>query len=310
MMQYFTLTQPDRARVLHYYDRLVEADVQPSSHTYNTLMQAFGTIEPLDLRAMHRVFDTLRKNPHADARVEGLHWATLINCHGAVNKGPLSYRAHFDGGTSLTLARRHADLDTALQVFDTIAEHNAPELPFGQRGLPDAVCWEAIFNVILIHRRFDLLVTYIDRLAASGLQATTYIQNVLIRALATEGNIEKARELFESMTDPPMGTYLSSSFLFTWFSTLTDFPSYSPCRSAGIAAPHAHPNRKSRAKPAASVPPPGVVHREPSTYEVMVRAELAAGERERALRLCERMEDRLYPVSVVAKVRGVLGEYL
>lgn len=87
MMQYFTLTQPDRPRVLHYYDRLVEAKVQPSSHTYNILMQAFGTIEPLDLRAMHKVFDTLKKNPHSDARVEGLHWATLINCHGAANKG-------------------------------------------------------------------------------------------------------------------------------------------------------------------------------------------------------------------------------
>lgn len=90
MMQYFTLTQPDRTRVLHYYDRLVEAKVQPSSHTYNILMQAFGTIEPFDLRAMHKVFDTLRKQPHADARVEGLHWATLINCHGAANKGALS----------------------------------------------------------------------------------------------------------------------------------------------------------------------------------------------------------------------------
>jgi len=42
----------------------------------------------------------------------------------------------------------------------------------------------------------------------------------------------------------------------------------------------------------------------------MVRAELAAGEHERALRLCERMEERLYPVSVTAKIRGILGEDL
>jgi hypothetical protein len=77
----------------------------------------------------------------------------------------------------------------------------------------------------------------------------------------------------------------------------------------GIAAPHGHPNRKSRVKPAAP-PPAGVVHREPSTYEIMVRAELAAGEHERALRLCERMEERLYPVSVTAKIRGILGEDL
>lgn len=74
---------------------------------------------------------------------------------------------------------------------------------------------------------------------------------------------------------------------------------------AGIAAPHAEHSRKGGRKLA---PPPGIVHREPSTYEAMVRAELAAGEHGRALRLCERMEERLYPVSVTAKVRSIMGE--
>jgi hypothetical protein len=99
-MQYFTTTFPDRARVLHYYDEMRKDNVSPSSHTYNILMQAYGTVEPLDLEAMHKVFDTMRQHAAEDRRigtkakdavkVEGVHWATLINCHGAVNRGSLS----------------------------------------------------------------------------------------------------------------------------------------------------------------------------------------------------------------------------
>lgn len=102
-------------------------------------------------------------------------------------------------------------------------------MPSGQKGLPDAVCWEAIFNVILIHRRFDLLAEYVDKMRVSGLQSTTYIQNVLIRALATEGNIEKARELFDSMVDPPMGTSSTRSSALAPIAALT-YLHHSLCR--------------------------------------------------------------------------------
>ena len=89
MMQYFTTAQPDRTRVLYYYDELVRAGVFPSAHTYNLLMLAYGTIEPIALGAMEKVFDTLRrKNRGGDAGVEGLHLATMINCYGSVNRGP------------------------------------------------------------------------------------------------------------------------------------------------------------------------------------------------------------------------------
>lgn len=98
-MQYFTTTVPDRPRVLYYYDEMRKDGIEPSSHTYNLLMQAYGTIEPLDLQAMHNVFDTMRAHAAKDrshgitgkdaVKVDGVHWATLINCHGAVNKGEL-----------------------------------------------------------------------------------------------------------------------------------------------------------------------------------------------------------------------------
>lgn len=87
MMQYYCSTQPDRARVLHYYDEMVKAGVTPSSHSYNILMTAYSTIDPPDFTAMNRVFDTIKQQPpNSDSALQGLHWATLINAYGSVGK--------------------------------------------------------------------------------------------------------------------------------------------------------------------------------------------------------------------------------
>ncbi|KAL7413901.1 hypothetical protein BDY24DRAFT_351224 [Mrakia frigida] len=249
MMQYYTTAQPDRSRVLFYYDELVNAGVQPSSHTYNLLMLAYGTIEPIDLNAMEKVFSILRKRTSGETTVQGLHYATLINCHGAVAR----------------------DLEKALQIFDSIAVASQPPKKDGSRTLPDAVCWEAILNVILVHKRFDLFESYTQRMHEFGTPSTTYIQNVLIKAYSAEGKIEKAREVFEAMENPRMG----------------------------VAAPHSHEGEAKE---------DGKVYHQPSSYEAMIRAELGAGNRDRAADLCNMMEGRMYPLSVTSRIRSILGE--
>ncbi|CED84883.1 FOG: PPR repeat [Phaffia rhodozyma] len=281
MMQYFITSHPDRERVLYYYDELLKANISPTSHTYNLLMQAYGSIEPVDLRAMHKVFEALIQAPTADARLEGIHWATLINCHGNVNR----------------------DLDTALEIFDSITQRTANAPTFGKRQspvLPDAVCWEALFNAVLMHKRFDVLEKYLDRMIANGAKTTTYIQNVLIKGFASENQIERARAIFERMQDPAMGMCFLAFHVFL-IPSLSGFEARpgSPWilligTMIGIAAN-------------STEVPAGVVYRMPSTYETMVRAELGFGERHRAVELCERMEARLFPPSVMTHVRSLIA---
>jgi pentatricopeptide repeat protein len=68
--------------------------------------------------------------------------------------------------------------------------------------------------VIGLHKRFDLLDQYIAKHQASGTPSSSYIQNVLIRTYAAEGHLDKARELFETMLDPPVCIFfLPSSIL-------------------------------------------------------------------------------------------------
>lgn len=122
---------------------------------------------------------------------------------------------------------------------------------------------------------------------SEGAQTTTYIQNVLIKAFASEGQIERAREIFGLMQDPPMGKLLHS---FPTEATIFDSEANSFLRlwvAVGLAAPSSSSENTTDNSPA------GVVYRQPSTYEAMVRAEVGYGERQRAVELCDQMETRL-----------------
>jgi pentatricopeptide repeat protein len=143
------------------------------------LLDCYGTITPVDIKAMEKTFTELVKDK--DVTVQGSHWAALINAHGCVSR----------------------DLDKAIEVFDAIEKH--PSTLRSRTRLPDAVAFEALINVLVTLRRTDLIPTYLERLQRSGVHMTAYIANLLIRGYASAGDIEQARVVFESLADPPVG---------------------------------------------------------------------------------------------------------
>ncbi|KAI0759739.1 hypothetical protein BD413DRAFT_617596 [Trametes elegans] len=181
MMQLYTHTKPDRERVLHYYNALRQANVQPTAHTYKLLIDAYGCIEPIDLPAMQKVFEDLVADRNVS--VQGTHWAALINAWGCV----------------------HKDLDQALATFEAIATHPTTTGARGGAALPDAVVYEALINTLVTLRRMDLVPAYLERLRASGVHMTAYIANLLIKGYAAVGELERSREIFEGLQDPQGG---------------------------------------------------------------------------------------------------------
>lgn len=113
--------------------------------------------------------------------VQGTHWASLIHSVGCVQK----------------------DLDRALALFDSIANHPSTRLS-GLR-LPDAVVFESLIDVLAAHRRVDLIPHYVSQLHTLGIHMTAYIANLLIKAYASAGDIERARDIFEGLADAPEG---------------------------------------------------------------------------------------------------------
>jgi hypothetical protein len=138
------------------------------------LLDAYGTIEPVDLEAMTQLMNQMRTSQ--TVQIQGSHWASMINTIGCVKR----------------------DLEGAIQRFESLKSE-------GTRPLPDLLCYEALFAVIASHRRPDLLETYLARFNASGIQMNAYVANQVIKGFALGGKIERGREIFESLEDPPEG---------------------------------------------------------------------------------------------------------
>uniref|UniRef100_A0A8H8CLR2 Pentacotripeptide-repeat region of PRORP domain-containing protein n=1 Tax=Psilocybe cubensis TaxID=181762 RepID=A0A8H8CLR2_PSICU len=247
MMQLYTTTKPIRNSVLFFREEMRRAGVKPSSHTYKLLMDAYGSIEPIDLAKMEATFAQLQK--HTEVPITGAHFASLINAYGCVNK----------------------DLDKAISIFETM--HKVPRAP-----APDAVVFEALINAIVAHKRTDLIPVYVSKMSESGVHMTAYIANFLIKGYANVNDMNQARAVFESLLDPP----------------------------TGVAAPNNHAPHDSNTP---GVPVMEPVYREPSTWEVMVRAELGCGNRRGALALLERLRERQYPEAVYNRISGVLTDH-
>jgi pentatricopeptide repeat protein len=177
MMQLHLTTKPSRDLVLHYYDQMVQHGVAPSAHTYKLLLDAFGTLSPIDLPAMDQVFANLSR----DARValQGTHWTSRIHAYGVIT----------------------GDVQRAEEIFNEISSH--PSFP--ANGKIEPVCWEAILSVFAQHKMIDKMEEYAARMQADGVRGTAYINNMLIKGYAIVGRIEDARRVFDSMSDSVTG---------------------------------------------------------------------------------------------------------
>jgi pentatricopeptide repeat protein len=271
-MQFHLTTQPSRSRVLHYFNSLQRFGIPPSAHTYKLLLDSYATLPPPDLPAMQTVFTALCADPTVD--VQGTHWASLVSAYGIFGN----------------------DLKKAVQVFDAIATHptttrrkvkgGRDKFNSSSSPLTEPVLWESILNVLAQRGSLAELDEMRQRMAKSGPQATAYVNNVLIAGYSRLNRIELAREVFESMGDSVMG----------------------------VAAPNNHPTlltSSGHVKPSTvTKSPTGVVYREPSTYEAMVRAEIAAGEKDRAEAVLKRMEERMYPLAVFMRARAILDDQI
>lgn len=94
--------------------------------------------------------------------------------------------------------------------------------------------------------------------------------------------MEAARNVFESLIDPPSGVAAAGNHSTDRNSkrhrpTIVSTPSGSSAASSNVGGMG------------------GEVYREPSTWDIMVRSELGAGENVRAVALLRRLEGRAFP---------------
>jgi len=264
---------------------------KPRVPPYNTMMQFFTQTRPDRERAL-QYFDQMLA---AGVQPTGHTYKLLLDAYGSA--GPADVASMRDIFSRLVADKHVAvtgahwaslihtygstlgDLDAARATFDSIAAH--PSTARAPVPLPDAVVYEALLNACVGQGRPDLCEQYLGQMRHEGVRMTAYVANTLIKAHAAKGDLAAARAVFEGMQDP----------------------------ASGVAAAGNHPNARHAGHAVAGAG--GIdapVYREPSTWDIMVRAELGAGEVGNASALLKRMEERAFPDAVVKRVRQQLRE--
>lgn len=272
MLQFYTQTKPDRQKALLYYEKALSKNVEHTSHTYKLLLDMYGTIKPIDEAGMRNVFGKLIAD--AQVNVQGNHWASLIWAHGEHLK----------------------DLDKAIEIYESIPTHPAT-VRAGNRGKePDALAFEALLGVMAENKRIDLIEEQLRKREKTGCELTAYVANVVIKAYATlvpEVGLERARQVFEKMQDPPVGMAAAGNH---------------PLQRQHVSGVQHEEELSQQFKGADNTQLAGFerIKREPSTFEAMIRAEMEHGNVQEATALIHRMQTRGYPPIVVAHAHDIL----
>ncbi|KKA19880.1 Pentatricopeptide repeat protein, partial [Rasamsonia emersonii CBS 393.64] len=166
MIQYFLNTKRDRSKVLAYYERMQSRKIEPTMHTYKLLIDAYASLEPVDMDAANKVLDTIRATGQ---RPEAVHYASLIHAKGCV--------LH--------------DMAGAREVFDSVIAN--PEVQ------PQPCLYQALFEAMVANHQVAATDELIKDMESRGVEMTPYIANTLIHGWAAEGNIDNARAIYDSV---------------------------------------------------------------------------------------------------------------
>ena len=86
MMQHYATREPDRDALVRIDGDLRDLDLMPHSLTYEVLINAFGSISPVDKNTMWDILELLEANQTQHAQIQGMHWAAMIRSLGIDSK--------------------------------------------------------------------------------------------------------------------------------------------------------------------------------------------------------------------------------
>lgn len=166
MIQYFLNTKRDRSKVLAYYQRMQSRNIQPTMHTYKLLIDAFASLEPVDMPAAEKVLETIKASGQ---QPEAVHYASLIHAKGCVMH----------------------DLDAALDVFQSVVSNHKVRL--------QPCLYQALLEAMVANHQVAQTEAIVKDMADRRVEMTAYIANTLIHGWAAAGNVAKAKAVYDSV---------------------------------------------------------------------------------------------------------------
>lgn len=166
IIQYFLNTKRDRSKVLAYYERMQSKNIRPTMHTYKLLVDAYASLEPVNMEAAEKVIETVRSTGQ---QPEAVHFASLIHAKGCVMH----------------------DMEGARKVFDSVVSD--PKI----KAQP--CLYQALFEAMVANRQVAATAPVLKEMASRKVEMTPYIANTLIHGWAAEGNIANAKSVYDGV---------------------------------------------------------------------------------------------------------------
>ncbi|RMZ76914.1 hypothetical protein DV738_g4708, partial [Chaetothyriales sp. CBS 135597] len=166
IIQYFLNTKRDRSKVLYYYERMKKRNIKPTSHTYKLLIEAYASLEPVNLDAAEALLGEMKA---AGTAPEAVHYGTLIHAKGCVMHDMEAARATFQSVVD----------DASVHVTDNL--------------------YQNLLEAMVANHEVAKTPEVLKDMALRGVQMTPYIANTLIHGWASEKKIEKAKAVFEDL---------------------------------------------------------------------------------------------------------------
>lgn len=166
MIQYFLNTKRDLSKVLAYYERMQTRKIQPTMHTYKLLIDAHASLEPVDMVAAEKVLETIMATGQ---HPEAVHYASLIHAKGCV--------LH--------------DIDAARGVFQSVVSNGKLRL--------QPCLYQALLEAMVANGRVHETNEIVQDMNNRRVDMTAYIANTLIHGWAAEGDVSKAKTIYDSI---------------------------------------------------------------------------------------------------------------
>ncbi|KAF7586312.1 hypothetical protein BBP40_009077 [Aspergillus hancockii] len=166
MIQYFLNTKRDRSKVLAYYERMLSRNIQPTMHTYKLLIDTYASLEPVDMNAAEKVLETIQATGQ---QPEAVHYASLIHAHGCVMH----------------------DMEAANKVFKSVVSNKNVRL--------QPCLYQALLEAMVANHQVAQTEDIVKDMAHRRVDMTAYIANTLIQGWATEGDVSKAKAIYDTV---------------------------------------------------------------------------------------------------------------
>lgn len=177
MLQFYVQTKQDRADALRFYEKMRAQLLTPSSHTYKLLMDAYSTLDPIDIPAAENILKLIASDRQ---RPTSAHYASLIHAYGCVKQ----------------------DIQAAKGWFDKAINSSSPF-----SVAPDETLYQALIEAYVANHRVAECSHIFSHMEKNNIKLTVYMANHLIHGWTIAGDLFEARRVFDSLATEKTGLY-------------------------------------------------------------------------------------------------------